>query len=208
MRMLTGAAHGHAYPPPAPRGRNVVPQRRARAYLDSLPTPPLFPEGSRALPPSSPGGTMNRYFLRALAAYLLPTFVLGYLWHLVLFAERYGALALYRAEVVIPFGLASMVIQGLVCAWAFPLLFPVGRDVWVRGAIRFTIVFGLLAWSFTTLPVAAKYDMTSIPAFLTLESAFTAVQFLIVAPLMALAYRGSVARVIRLRPDRPLARTG
>ena len=92
---------------------------------------------------------MNRYFLRALAAYLLPTFVLGYLWHLV-----------------------------------------------------------LLAWSFTTLPVAAKYDMTSIPAFLTLESAFTAVQFLIVAPLMALAYRGSVARVIRLRPDRPLARTG
>jgi len=44
-------------------------------------------------------------------------------------------------------------------------------------------------WSYIVLPVAAKYDMTSVPNFMLLESGFTLLQFLVVAPLMALAYR-------------------
>ena len=51
-------------------------------------------------------------------------------------------------------------------------------------------VFALLAWSFTTLPVAAKYRMSSVADFLVLETSFTIVQFLVVAPLVAFAYRG------------------
>jgi hypothetical protein len=47
----------------------------------------------------------------------------------------------------------------------------------------------VLAWTFTTLPVAAKYRMTSVSFFLLLESAFTVVQFLVVSPLVALAWR-------------------
>jgi hypothetical protein len=56
-------------------------------------------------------------------------------------------------------------------------------------AAAFGATFGLIAWSFTTLPVAAKYRMASVRSFLLLESAFTAVQFAIVSPLLALAYR-------------------
>jgi hypothetical protein len=54
------------------------------------------------------------------------------------------------------------------------------------------VICGLLAWSFTTLPVAAKYKMTSVGSFLVLESAFTAVQFIVVSPLIALAWRNPV----------------
>jgi len=43
------------------------------------------------------------------------------------------------------------------------------------------------------LPVAAKYQMTSVMDFMKLESAFTIVQFAIVSPLIALAYRGAPA---------------
>ena len=132
---------------------------------------------------------MTKSFWLAVLAYLLPTFPLGYCWHLVTFAERYHQLAMYRDDVVIPFGLASMAIQALLIAWAYPRLFGDRADSWWRGAIGFGLFFGALAWSFAVLPVAAKYRMSSVPDFVMLETAFTIVQFAIVAPLVALAYR-------------------
>lgn len=137
------------------------------------------------------GAIVKKSFALAALAYLLPTFPLGYFWHLVTFHEAYERLALYRAEVIIPFGLVSMIIQALFMAWAYPKLFSTRREDWLGSAIRFFLTFGAFAWSLTTLPVAAKYNMTSVTDFLKLETAFTAVQFLVVAPLVALAYRGA-----------------
>jgi hypothetical protein len=42
-----------------------------------------------------------------------------------------------------------------------------------------------LSWTFTTLAVAAKNVMASVPDYLVIETAFTAVQWIIVAPLTA-----------------------
>ncbi|MBI3715854.1 MAG: hypothetical protein HY255_07665 [Betaproteobacteria bacterium] len=134
---------------------------------------------------------MNKSFLLGAAAYLLPTFPLGYLWHLTVFAEQYHRLDMYRADVVIPLGLASMMAQALFFSWAYPRLFSTARTDWMGSALRFFIVFSLLAWSFTTLPVAAKYRMTSVTDFLVLETCFTLLQFAVVAPLLALAHRGA-----------------
>ena len=44
----------------------------------------------------------------------------------------------------------------------------------------------LLSWSFSTLAVGAKNVMNSVPRFFLIETAFTVVQWLIVAPLTAL----------------------
>ena len=128
-------------------------------------------------------------FWLGVAAYLLPTFPLGYVWHLVLFQEQYHALQLYRPDVIIPFGLASMMVQALLFSWLYPRVFLTARDAWITSATRFFAVFSVLAWSFTTLPVAAKYQMTSVASFLTLETSFTLIHFLVVSPLIALAYR-------------------
>ena len=43
-----------------------------------------------------------------------------------------------------------------------------------------------LSWSFTTLAVAAKNVMTSVPDYLAIETAFTALQWALVAPLTTL----------------------
>lgn len=134
---------------------------------------------------------MKKRFWLAVLAYLLPTFPLGYAWHLVTFHEAYERLALYRAQVIIPFGLGSMLVQALFIAWAYPKLFSMRREDWLASAAKFALLFGTLAWSFTTLPVAAKYNMTSVAEFLKLETAFTAVQFIVIAPLVALSYRGA-----------------
>jgi hypothetical protein len=135
---------------------------------------------------------MNKPFWLAALAYLVPTFPLGYVWHLVTFHDAYERLALYRPQVIIPFGLAAMIIQAVFFSWAYPRLFSTRREDWLGSALRFCGVFAVLSWSFTTLPVAAKYQMSSVADFLKLETAFTLLQFAIVAPLIALAYRGAV----------------
>jgi hypothetical protein len=132
---------------------------------------------------------MNKSFWLAFAAYLIPTFPLGYFWHLTTFREQYERLAMYREPVIIPLGLASMLVQGLIFAWVYPRVFSTARSNWLRSAAAFALVFGLLAWSFTTLPVAAKYRMTSVSSFMTLETCFTILQFAVVSPLIALAWR-------------------
>jgi riboflavin transporter FmnP len=132
---------------------------------------------------------MSRPFLLAALGYLVPTFPLGYFWHLSVFADRYRQLAMYRDDVIIPFGLASMIIQALLFAWAYPRLLGQGRS-WVRGAVEFGCFFGVLAWSLAVLPVAAKYRMSSVAEFMLLETAFTLLQYAVVSPLIALAYRG------------------
>jgi hypothetical protein len=132
---------------------------------------------------------MRKGFWLAALAYLLPTFPLGYVWHLVTFKDAYDRLEIFRAEVIIPFGLASMLIQAAIFAWAYPKLFSTRRDRWHTSALQFGVTFAALSWSFMTLPVAAKYQMTSIADFLLLETGFTILQFAVVAPLIALAYR-------------------
>jgi hypothetical protein len=134
---------------------------------------------------------MGRSFWLAVAAYLLPTFPLGYFWHLTTFREQYDRLGIYREQVIIPFGLASMLVQALLFAWMYPRIFSTSSDAWLSSAAGFALTFGLLALSFTTLPVAAKYRMTSVRSFLLLETGFTIVQFLVVSPLVALAWRGA-----------------
>lgn len=138
---------------------------------------------------NTPNGIPTSRFWLAVAAYILPTFPLGYVWHLVLFREQYHSLELYRADVIIPLGLASMAVQSIIFAWVYPRVFSTRRAVWISSAVRFFAMFSVLAWSFTTLPVAAKYQMASIPMFLILETTFTLVHFVLVSPLIALAYR-------------------
>lgn len=134
---------------------------------------------------------MTKKFLLAAAAYILPTFPLGYFWHLSTFKANYDALQIYRPDVIIPMGLSSMVIQGIFFAWVYPRLFSTARADWLASAAKFFVVFGLLAWSFLVLPTAAKVNMTSVVDFLKLETGFTILQYLIAAPLIALAWRSS-----------------
>ena len=135
------------------------------------------------------GSFMSMQYWLAFLAYLLPTFPLGYFWHLKTFAKSYEELECYRKDILIPLGLLSMIIQGLFFAWVFPKLFDAVNG-WFSNAVSFALVFGVLAWSFVVLPVAAKYRMTSVGKFIVLETVFTAIQFVVTGVLIALVYSG------------------
>ena len=134
---------------------------------------------------------MKKPYLLAVLAYLVPTFITGYVWHLVAFHDAYVRLNLYRPDPIIPFGLGSMIVQALIFAWAYPRLFDTARSAWVSSAVRACLIYAALSWSFTTIAVAAKYPMTSISEYVLIETLFTVVQFALVAPLMAWAWRGT-----------------
>ncbi len=133
---------------------------------------------------------MNKRFWLGLVAYVVPTFALGFFWHLVLFAPQYQALQVYRPDVIIPFGLLSMFIQGAVLSWLFPKIMPdTAGASWLWQGLKFGLLVGLFAWSYSTIAVAAKHVMTSVPLFLELETGFTILHYAIVGPLIGLAHR-------------------
>jgi hypothetical protein len=141
---------------------------------------------------------MTKRYVLLLFAYIVPTFLLGFVWHLVLFDSYYKELGIYRDDPIIPFGFGSMLLQAVLFAWVYPLV--VARPAAMSGGMKFAAGAALLSWSFTTLAVAAKHPMTSIPGFMAIETGFTVAQFLLVGLLWALAARSSPSvRAARLR---------
>src|SRR6516164_11394883 len=138
---------------------------------------------------ASRGTFSSSSFWLGVAAYLVPTFPIAYVWHLVLFAPAYEALGIYRPDPIIPLGFASMVIQGVIFSWAYPRLFARRGKAVFRPGLAYGIALAVLYWSFTTLAVAAKNIMGSVPLYIELETVFTLLQFAIVGPLIALAHR-------------------
>jgi hypothetical protein len=137
---------------------------------------------------------MTIRFGLAVLAYVVPTFALGFVWHLVLFQSYYAALAIYRSDIIIPFGLLSMLIQAVAFAWIYDNVFARWQASLLMRGLAYAAFGALLAWSYTTLAVAAKNVMTSVPDYLVIETAFTAVQWIIVGPLTALAFHGTATR--------------
>ena len=84
-------------------------------------------------------------FWVVLAAYLIPTFPIAFVWHLVLFEQKYHALRIYRDEPVIAFGLGSMIIQGAIFSWLFPRVFPRGSGAVLRDGLLYGLGAGLLS---------------------------------------------------------------
>ena len=124
--------------------------------------------------------------LIAALAYILPTFPLGYVWHLTAFKQRYADLQIYRSTVIPPLGLGSMIIQGIVFGIIYVGLIAPMEGGWLAKAASYAALGGFLSWSFTTVAAAAKSPMTSIRDFFAIETAFTAIQWIIVGVITAL----------------------
>jgi hypothetical protein len=131
---------------------------------------------------------MKMRFGFGVLAYIAPTFALGFVWHLVLFHGYYERLAIYRKDIIIPFGFLSMLIQAFLFAWVYQQAFAQRNASLLSRGFTYAVFGTVLSWSFTTLAVAAKNVMTSVPDYLTIETAFTVVQWIMVGPLTALAF--------------------
>ncbi|MGQ0694196.1 MAG: DUF1761 domain-containing protein [Nitrospiraceae bacterium] len=139
---------------------------------------------------------MKKYWL-AVLAYVLCTFLIAAPWHLVLFKAVYDELAIFtRKEPLIPLGLLSMLMQGLVLSYLYPL-FARGRHSAKTGAV-FGLLMGVLLASSAVFAEAGKQNVTSLSTWLALESLYFLLQFSLVGAVMGTIYaKGESARGLR-----------
>lgn len=126
--------------------------------------------------------------LKAALVYIILTFPLAYVWHLTVFKDRYAALQVYRATVLPLFGLASMVIQGIIFGVIYARVIAPMDEGWLLKGLAYAALGGILSWSFTTIAPAAKSPMASIRDFFVIETAFTAIQWALVGLATAVVF--------------------
>lgn len=79
-----------------------------------------------------------------------------------------------------------MLVQGIIWAFIYERLFA-GQPI-IRCAVKFAALGCPLAWSLMAVAAGAKHQMFSVSGFLTIETAFIFIQYLIVSPLIAAVY--------------------
>ena len=142
---------------------------------------------------------MIKRFGLGVLAYLVLTFALGFVWHLILFQRYYDELAIYRKDIIIPFGFLSMFIQAIIFAWIYEKAFAQRGGPLLSRSLAYAALGAVLSWSFTTLAVAAKNVMSSVPNYLMIESAFTVVQWAMVGPLTTLVLASTDRKMSAVR---------
>lgn len=127
----------------------------------------------------------TRFVLTALA-YVIPTMILGYIWHLIIFKDLYDSLKIYnRAEPIIPVGFGSMIVQGLIIAHLFP--FYAKGNYSLSTTVKFSLLIGLFLFSVSTLANAAKIYVSDMQMWLMIQLAFSLIQFCTAGLLIWLA---------------------
>ena len=130
--------------------------------------------------------TFSRFVLMVLA-YLVPTMILGMVWHFVWFNDVYETLGIYnRKDPTIPLGFTSMFFQGVIIAYLYPY-FADNKHSMAR-SIGFSLIMGFFLFTVSTLANGAKIEVTSMIDWLWVQSLFTLVQFIIVGLLLGWAY--------------------
>ena len=120
--------------------------------------------------------------------YALITFPLAYVWHLVAFKSTYEGLGYFsRDEPIIAFGFISILIQGAILSFIYPLLC---RDKsFVQGAAILVAAMGVYHWTMHVLAEAAKHQIEPLSTWFALETAYLAIQFGLGGCLLAFIYR-------------------
>jgi hypothetical protein len=130
--------------------------------------------------------TSLRFWLAALS-YVVISLAWAFPWHMVWFHERYAQMgAMTRAEPIIPLGMLSMAIQGLVIAYLYPRWYRGGNPV-VAG-IRFSLIVGLLVYSVMGPATVAKFAIEPATEFLAYHTVFQLLQFVFTGFALGLIY--------------------
>lgn len=116
---------------------------------------------------------MSAFYLYLLA-YLVVSFALGAIWHIVLFKEYYKKLAIY-SNIENPrfaFGFTAMLLQGVVLAYVYPLI----PNPWL-----FALGLFMILASFMVFAEAGKQNTTSMSGFVGIQIAFSLIQTALVS---------------------------
>lgn len=125
----------------------------------------------------------------SIIGYLVATFPVAFIWHMILFHENYEALGIYTRldDPIMEFGMLSMIIQGLVLAIVFP------QTTWsqqgLSGGLKFAWLMGLFFASGTVLAAVAKVQVTDLTQWFLLSGGFAFIHFTFVGLVLGWIYK-------------------
>ena len=122
-------------------------------------------------------------------AYVLTTFAVQGTSHFAVNADHFASIAIMRAEPLIPLGISSMVIQGLIFAWLYPVY--AGGASTLRKAIVFSWLIGGFLASYIVLAEAGKYAIPSLSSWIAVEASAAFAQYTIFGALLGLIHRAA-----------------
>ncbi len=130
---------------------------------------------------------MTRILLSA-ASYIVIVFPLALGWHVGLFKKQYENFGYFEGEPNVLLGLATIVIQGAVLAWIYPM-FQSGSHGFTQ-AFQFAALMGLFFWTVHVLALVAKQNVPNARGFVLMETGYLIVQFGLFALALGFIYRG------------------
>ena len=109
------------------------------------------------------------------------------IWHMVLFHEQYAAFGAFtRAEPIVPLGMLSMVMQGVVIAYLYPFYNRGGNPI--KQGVKFSLLMGVMIYTMMGFSAAAKTVIEPVPEFLIYVTAYCLIQFTITGSALGLIY--------------------
>jgi len=130
----------------------------------------------------------KQLFLYVLA-YFVITMALAYPWHMVLFHDVYVDMgAFQRKEPIMLFGIAAILIQGLVIAYLYPFYARV-KGFTVLSGVIFNLVIGLMTYTAMGFATAAKFNIDPPGQFLAYHTVFQMMQFTLTGIALGWIYR-------------------
>lgn len=100
-------------------------------------------------------------------------------------AERRNPL-FTRKEPLIPLGIVSIVMQGLVLSYLYPAFYRGGSPL-IQG-LKFGLLIGVLMASIAVFAEAGKQNVSSLSTWLIFESAYYLLQFGLVGIVVGMIY--------------------
>ena len=136
------------------------------------------------------GEEMNKKFILSVIGYFIATMAVAFPWHMVFFHDKYMAMGAFtRGEPIMSFGMLSIVLQGIVFAYFYPLFYrhKNGGPQVIRG-IQFSLFMGLTVWTVMVFATAAKFNIEPVSHFVLLGTAFQLIQYILVGVTIGLIH--------------------
>lgn len=126
-------------------------------------------------------------FMLATLSFVVLTMLWAYPWHVVWFHDVYAELgAVTRPTPIIPLGLMSVLIQGMVIAYFYPFYYRGGNPI-LQG-IKFSLIIGLMVYTVMGFTTAAKINIEPVSTFLAYHTVFQSIQFLMTGAALGLIF--------------------
>jgi hypothetical protein len=123
----------------------------------------------------------------ATISYVLLTMAIAFPWHMIWFHDLYLEMGAYtRSEPIIPLGMLSMLVQGVVIAYLYPFYYRDGNPI-LQG-IKFSLIIGSVVYSVLGFAMAAKIDINPISTFLLYSLMFQFIQYVITGASLGFIY--------------------